>query len=114
MAVLDLEDGYLDVRDPGKTSERRASGRRHLLELCTSAKGRTNGRPVAMRVNVAFSHSRAERTEGVAGDSPEANSVRRSRRQINTEPVKDFSHGLTRMGPIGLQPFGLKGMPRTV
>ena len=24
MAVLDLEDGYLDVRDPGKTGERRA------------------------------------------------------------------------------------------
>ena len=55
MAVLDLEDGYLDVRDPGKTSERRASGRRHLLELCASAKGRTAGRAVAMRVNVAGS-----------------------------------------------------------
>ena len=24
LAVLDLEDGYLDVRDPGKTGERRA------------------------------------------------------------------------------------------
>ena len=53
--MLDLEDGYLDVRDPGKTSERRASGRQQLLELCASAKGRTNGRPVAMRVNVAGS-----------------------------------------------------------
>ena len=55
MAVLDLEDGYLDVRDPGKTSERRASGRKQLLELCANAKGRTNGRPVALRVNVAGS-----------------------------------------------------------
>jgi citrate lyase beta subunit len=55
MAVLDLEDGYLDVRDPGKTSERRASGRQQLLELCANAKGRTNGRPVAMRVNAAGS-----------------------------------------------------------
>ncbi len=53
--MLDLEDGYLDVRDPGKTDERRASGRRHLLELCANAKDRTNGRPVAMRVNVAGS-----------------------------------------------------------
>jgi hypothetical protein len=24
MGVLDLEDGFLDVRDPGKTGERRA------------------------------------------------------------------------------------------
>ena len=55
MAVLDLEDGYLDVRDPGKTSERRVRGREQLLELCVNAKGRTNGRPVAMRVNVAGS-----------------------------------------------------------
>jgi citrate lyase beta subunit len=55
MAVLDLEDGYLDVRDPGKTSERRVSGRKQLLELCANAKGRTNGRPVALRVNVAGS-----------------------------------------------------------
>ena len=54
-AVLDLEDGYLDVRDPGKTSDRRASGRRQLLELCAKAKGRANGRPVAMRVNAAGS-----------------------------------------------------------
>ena len=57
MAVLDLEDGYLDVRDPGKTSERRVSGRQHLLELCANAKERTNGRPVAMRVNVAGSEN---------------------------------------------------------
>ena len=55
MAVLDLEDGYLDVRDPGKTTERRTRGRKQLLELCANAKGRTNGRPVAMRVNVAGS-----------------------------------------------------------
>ena len=55
MAVLDLEDGYLDVRDLRKTSERRARGREQLLELCAIAKGRTNGRPVAMRVNVAGS-----------------------------------------------------------
>ncbi len=55
MGVLDLEDGYLDVRDPEKTPGRRASGREQLLELCASAKGRTNGRPVAMRVNVAGS-----------------------------------------------------------
>ncbi len=53
MAVLDLEDGYLDVRDPGKTSDRRASGRQQLLELCANAKGRANGRPVAMRINAA-------------------------------------------------------------
>lgn len=33
MAVLDLEDGYLDVRDPEKTSERRESGRQQLLGL---------------------------------------------------------------------------------
>jgi hypothetical protein len=31
MAILDLEDGYLDVRDPGRTSERRG-GRRQQLE----------------------------------------------------------------------------------
>ena len=55
MAVLDLEDGYLDVRDPGKTRERRESGRKQLLELCANAKGRTNGRAVAVRVNVAGS-----------------------------------------------------------
>ncbi|MFM8810155.1 MAG: aldolase/citrate lyase family protein, partial [Chthoniobacterales bacterium] len=55
MAVLDLEDGYLDVWDPGMTSERRARGREQLLELCANAKGRTNGRSVAMRVNVAGS-----------------------------------------------------------
>jgi len=55
MAVLDLEDGYLDVRDSGKTSDRRASGRRQLLELCAKAKGRANGRPVAMRINAAGS-----------------------------------------------------------
>lgn len=55
MAVLDLEDGYLDVRDPGKTRERREGGRKQLLELCANAKDRTNGRPVAMRVNVAGS-----------------------------------------------------------
>jgi citrate lyase beta subunit len=55
MAVLDLEDGYLDVRDPGKTSTRRASGRKQLLEICANAKGRTGGRPVAMRVNVVGS-----------------------------------------------------------
>jgi len=55
MAVLDLEDGYLHVRDPGKTSERRARGREQLLELCANAKGRTNGRAVAVRVNVAGS-----------------------------------------------------------
>jgi citrate lyase beta subunit len=55
MAVLDLEDGYLDVRDRGKTGGRRARGRQQLLELCANANGRTNGRPVAMRVNVAGS-----------------------------------------------------------
>lgn len=55
MAVLDLEDGYLDVRDSGKTGERRARGREQLLELCANAKGRINGRLVAMRVNVAGS-----------------------------------------------------------
>jgi glycosyltransferase involved in cell wall biosynthesis len=59
MAVLDLEDGYLDVRDPGKTDERRASGREQLLELCAKAKGRTNGRSVAMRVNVAGAEKHA-------------------------------------------------------
>jgi hypothetical protein len=32
MAILDLEDGYLDVRDPGRRSERREGGRRNLLE----------------------------------------------------------------------------------
>jgi hypothetical protein len=32
MAILDLEDGYLDVRDPGRTSERREGGRRQQLE----------------------------------------------------------------------------------
>jgi citrate lyase beta subunit len=53
MAILDLEDGYLDVRDPAKTSERRESGRRQLFELCASSQGRTNGRPVAMRINAA-------------------------------------------------------------
>ena len=57
MAVLDLEDGYLDVRDPGKTGERRARGRQQLLELCAKAKDRTNGRPVALRVNVAGSEN---------------------------------------------------------
>jgi citrate lyase beta subunit len=51
MAVLDLEDGYLDVRDSGKTSDRRASGRRQLRALCANANGRANGRPVAMRIN---------------------------------------------------------------
>lgn len=55
MAVLDLEDGYLDVRNPAQTSGRRASGRKQLLELCASAEGRTNGQPLAMRVNVAGS-----------------------------------------------------------
>jgi citrate lyase beta subunit len=55
MAVLDLEDGYLDVRDSGRTGGRRARGREQLLELCANAKGRTNGRAVAMRVNVAGS-----------------------------------------------------------
>lgn len=55
MAVLDLEDGYLDVWDPGRTSERRAREREQLLELCANAKGRTTGRPVALRVNVAGS-----------------------------------------------------------
>ena len=54
MAILDLEDGYLDVRDPSKTSERREGGRRHLLELCARSRGRTNGRPVAMRINAAW------------------------------------------------------------
>ena len=53
IAILDLEDGYLDVRDPAKTSERRESGRRQLLELCARSRGRTNGRPVAMRINAA-------------------------------------------------------------
>jgi citrate lyase beta subunit len=52
-AILDLEDGYLDVRDPGRTSERREGGRKHLLELCERSRGRTNGRPVAMRINAA-------------------------------------------------------------
>jgi citrate lyase beta subunit len=55
MAVLDLEDGFLDVRDPAKTSDRRASGRQQLLELCANAKGRANGRPVAVRINAAGS-----------------------------------------------------------
>jgi citrate lyase beta subunit len=55
MAVLDLEDGFLDVRDPAKTSDRRASGRQQLLQLCAKAKGRANGRPVAMRINAAGS-----------------------------------------------------------
>ena len=32
MAILDLEGGYLDVRDAGRTSERREAGRSHLLE----------------------------------------------------------------------------------
>jgi hypothetical protein len=40
-----------------------------------------------------FSHTQAERTV----DGPKANSVRRSRGQIDTEPCKDFSHGLTRI-----------------
>ena len=53
MAILDLEDGYLDVRDPAGTSERREGGRKHLLELCAGSRGRTNGRPVAMRINAA-------------------------------------------------------------
>jgi hypothetical protein len=53
MAILDLEDGYLDVRDPGRTSERREGGRRQLLEVCARSQGCTNGRPVAMRINVA-------------------------------------------------------------
>jgi citrate lyase beta subunit len=51
MGILDLEDGYLDVRDPGRTSERRESGRKQLLELCARSQGRANGRPVAMRIN---------------------------------------------------------------
>ncbi len=53
MAILDLEDGYLDVRDPARTSERREGGRRHLLELCARSQGCTDGRPVAMRINSA-------------------------------------------------------------
>jgi hypothetical protein len=53
MAILDLEDGYLDVRDPDRTSARREGGRKQLLELCARSQGRTNGRPVAMRINVA-------------------------------------------------------------
>ena len=53
IAILDLEDGYLDVRDPARTSERREGGRRHLLELCARSQGCTNGRPVAMRINSA-------------------------------------------------------------
>ncbi len=32
MAILDLEDGYLDVRDPAWTCERQEGGRSHLLE----------------------------------------------------------------------------------
>jgi len=28
MAILDLEDGYLDVRDPDRTSERREEAKR--------------------------------------------------------------------------------------
>jgi citrate lyase beta subunit len=51
MGILDLEDGYLDVRDPARTSERREGGRKQLLELCARSRGRTNGRPVAMRIN---------------------------------------------------------------
>jgi citrate lyase beta subunit len=53
MAILDLEDGYLDMRDPGKSRERREGGRKQLLELCTRSRGRTNGRPVAIRINAA-------------------------------------------------------------
>lgn len=52
-AILDLEDGYLDVRDPNRTSERRAGGRRALLELCERPQGRTHEKPVVMRVNGA-------------------------------------------------------------
>ncbi len=55
MAVLDLEDGYLDVRDPRKTSKRREGGRKQLLELCERSRSRSHGRPVAMRINVAGS-----------------------------------------------------------
>jgi hypothetical protein len=55
MAILDLEDGYLDARDPDRTSERRAGGRKQLQELCARSHGRTNGRPVVMRINVADS-----------------------------------------------------------
>ncbi len=40
-----------------------------------------------------FSHTQAERTV----DGPKANSVRRSRGQIDTEPCTDFSHGSTRI-----------------
>ena len=53
MAILDLEDGYLDVRDTGRTSERREGGRKQLLELCERSRSRGNRRPVAMRINVA-------------------------------------------------------------
>jgi citrate lyase beta subunit len=55
MAILDLEDGYLDVWDPERTSERREGGRRQLLDLCARSQGRANGRPVAMRINAAGS-----------------------------------------------------------
>jgi hypothetical protein len=36
MATLDLEDGYLDVRDPGRTSESREGGRTTygLIAIC--------------------------------------------------------------------------------
>jgi hypothetical protein len=36
MAILDLEDGYLDVRDPARTSERREGGRTTygLIAIC--------------------------------------------------------------------------------
>ena len=117
MAVLDLEDGYLDVRDPGKTSERRASGRRHLLELCTSAKGRTNGRPVAMRVNVAGSEDFARDLPVVRAASEtfgldlvmlpkveSADQVRRAHADLSAEGV-DFG-GLVPMVETG------KGMDR--
>jgi citrate lyase beta subunit len=53
MAILDLEDGYLDVRDPVRTGNRRESGRRRLLELCEWSRGRVNEQPLAMRINIA-------------------------------------------------------------
>jgi hypothetical protein len=32
IAILGLEDGYLDVGDPARTCERQEGGRSHLLE----------------------------------------------------------------------------------
>ena len=52
MAVLDIEDGYLDVYDPARTAARKVEARKLLLETCALCRGRTAGRPVAVRVNI--------------------------------------------------------------